>query len=115
MSVVHTGWPVTMGMRPHGGPATFISHSIAGIAEATVWADKALSDAEFTALYNGGSGLDPSADSGDYASSSSVALDWGMGDVSGDTTEAANGIQSWSTGQTGTAVNMTDADNIKAI
>jgi hypothetical protein len=52
------------------------------IDEVAFW-DSVLSDAEVTALYNSGKGLDASSDSGNYASSSDLEAYWKMSEQTG--------------------------------
>ena len=70
-----------------------------------VW-DSVLSAAEILTLYNSGTVLDISTDSGNYASSSSLVGWWRMGD--GDT--IANITDNSTNSNDGTPVNMSSSD-----
>jgi hypothetical protein len=71
------------------------------IDEIGIW-NEALTSAEITALYNSGSGLSPSSNSGDYSSSSNLQAYWNFNEGSGTalTDQTTNGNNGTITGAT---------------
>ncbi|MDG1090588.1 MAG: cadherin domain-containing protein, partial [Flavobacteriaceae bacterium] len=90
------------GMFTIGGNQTHSPHNYFGglIDEVAVW-DEALSASEISTLYNTGSGLDASSDSGNYTSSSNLVGYFKMNEGSGTIITDSSG-----SGNSGTLTNM---------